>query len=88
MSMFKSSPSEQTSCLGPWSWHRDNANTLFQDSNADSNDGGDDADDADDEFECDCAMCHNIGGWYTVVSFHVSRQSLKTTPDSKCDEIC
>ena len=34
----------------------------FQDSNADSNDGGDDADDADDEFECDCAMCHNIGG--------------------------
>ena len=40
--------------------------TLFQDSNADSNDGGDDADDADDEFECDCAMCHNIGGRYLV----------------------
>ena len=37
---------------------------TLQESSGNSEDGGD----ADDEFECDCTMCHDIGGRYQLAS--------------------
>ena len=41
---------------------------VFQESSGNSDDGCDDGEDADDEFECDCTMCHNIGGTYQMTT--------------------